>query len=248
VGGRPRFSASADGDKTRSRPRLMEIRLGSRNSRLGSRPRLMGGKTRVLEFKTRVSASAVGGRPRFSALADGNKTRVSEFKTRVSASAVGGRPRFSASADGDKPRVSEFKTRVSASADGDKTRVSASVVGGRPRVSASASAVGGIYTPHSQRVSFAPRIFWRNSEAWVSASAEEDICTPHSQIVSFAPKIFCRVTRDFSRNFSFGVATLGIFLHKMRTSASKQNTIHNYNSYKRSQEPEVWQLRGARSW
>jgi hypothetical protein len=141
----------------------------------------------------------MGGRPRFSASADGDKTRVSEFKTRVSASVVGGRPRFSASADGDK------------------TRVSASAVGGRPWVSALASAVGGIYTPHSQRV-------------------------------SFAPKIFCRVTRDFSRNFSFGVATLGIFLHKMRTSASKQNTIHNYNSYKRSQEPEVWQLRGARSW
>jgi hypothetical protein len=47
MGGRPRFSTSADGDKTR-----------------------------VSEFKTRVSASAVGGRPRVLASADGDKPRV----------------------------------------------------------------------------------------------------------------------------------------------------------------------------
>jgi hypothetical protein len=47
VGGRPRFLALADGNKTR-----------------------------VSEFKTRVSASAVGGRPRVLASADGDKPRV----------------------------------------------------------------------------------------------------------------------------------------------------------------------------
>jgi hypothetical protein len=114
-------------------------------------------KTQVLEDRPRVSTSTVGGRPRFLALADGNKTQVSEFKTRVSVSAVGGRPRVLASADGDKPRVSVSamggRPRFSASTDGDKTRVS------EFKTRVSASAVGGIYTPHSQKVSFAPRIF-----------------------------------------------------------------------------------------
>jgi hypothetical protein len=203
-----------------------------------NRPRVLEVKPRSLGIQTQVSEFGLGSRNSFSKFfcgfffsrvsefkprSLGIRTWVSEFRTRVSD--LKARPRVLTSAEGDRPRLWEIGLG-SRPRPWEEPRVSASADGDEPRVSASTD----------------------GDKPRVSTSVVGGIYTPHSQRVSFAPQIFCRVTRDFSRNFSFGIATLGIFLHKMRTSASKQNTIHNYNSYKRSQEPEVWQLRGARSW
>jgi hypothetical protein len=161
-----------------------------------------------MEISLGSQNSRLGSRPRLWEIGLG----FSEFKTRVSASASGDRPRIWNSRLGSRPRLWEIGLGSRNSRLGSRPRLWEAGLGSRPRP----QGCGRPIPPFRESVLLLG-IFCRNSEARVSASAEGDICTPHSQRVSFAPQIFCRVTRDFSRNFSFRVATLGIFLHKMRT-------------------------------